>query len=348
MPNIPADELNSLVKRMLIAAGADDENAGRVAEALVLSDLSGVSTHGVHQMPGYIKSINDGEIVPTARPETVRETPTTALVTGNWGFGFAAALLAIEVAVDKAERQGVAVVSLVEVNHIGRLGEYSEIAASRGMVCMVWASGYGAEVPYAAPYGGSEPVLHTNPISIGVPAGDEPSMVLDFATTVVSGSRVTVSLREGKQLPPGAIADSQGRATSDPDAFFEGGALLPFGGHKGYAIMLADELLGRVLSGADAYADTDRGGPGMRHQGVTFIVFKADLFQPMAEFTRTSDELLRKVRAVPPAPGFDRVLVPGDPETNARAHGRRHGIPLTDKLWQSLTELAEELGVPVG
>ena len=348
MPTIAADELNGLVKRILIAAGADDANAGRVADGLVLSDLSGVETHGVQQMPAYIKSIKEGDLVPTAKAEVVSETPTSALVRGHWTFGFVAALRAVELAVGKAEKQGVAVASMVEANHIGRVGEYSEIAASRGMACLVWASGFGVEDPQAVPYGGSKKVLHTHPISIGVPAGEEHPMVLDFATTVVAGSRVATYHRDGKELPPGAIVDKHGRATTDPADFLDDGAHLPFGGHKGYAIMVANELLGRMVSGADAYAETERGGPIMRHQGVTFIVFKADLFQPMADFGLGADELLRQIRAVPPAPGFDRVMVPGDPESDARAERGRNGIPLSDAVWKSLTDLAEELGVPVG
>ena len=173
-------------------------------------------------------------------------------------------------------------------------------------------------------------------------------MVMDYATTVVSGSKVILAHREGKTLAPGLIVDKEGRETTDPGDLLDGnGAHLPFGGHKGYGIMLADELLGRVLCGADAYSDTERGGPILRHQGVTFIVFKADLFQPLAEFGRVSDALQRQVRGVPPAPGFDEVLVPGDPETRARAERSRNGIPLSDFVWKSLTDLAEELGVGV-
>ena len=201
----------------------------------------------------------------------------------------------------------------------------------------------------AVPFGGSKPtVLSTNPIAFGVPAGEEPPMVLDFATTAIAQSKAVIARGENKQLPPNSIVDKDGRPSTEPSDLLEGGAMLPFGGHKGYAIMLADELLGRVLAGADSYAEEVRGGPYMRHQGVTFIVFKADLFQPMAEFKHGADGLLRQVRAVPPAPGFDEVLVPGDLEDRARPARRRDGIPVNDKVWKSLEDLAESLGVEVG
>ena len=348
MPTIAAEELRSLTSRILVASGADEENADRVAGALVLADLSGVSTHGVFHLARYVEEVSDGEILPRAKPEIVSETPTSALVRGNWTYGFVSAMYALELALEKADKQGMAIVSLVEANHIGRLGEYAEVAAGRGMVSQVWASGQGVETPTAVPYGGSRPVLHTNPIAIGVPSGEETPMIVDYATTVVSGSKVLMAHGENKKIQPGWIVDSEGRETTDPGLLADGsGSHLPFGGHKGYAIMLADEFLGRVLSGADAYAETERGGPILRHQGVTFIVFKADLFQPMADFGRVSDALHRQVRGVPPAPGFEEVMVPGDLEARARSERGRNGIPLTDVVWKSLTDLAAELGVEV-
>ena len=285
--------------------------------------------------------------MPTAWPEVVSETPTTALVTGNWTFGQVVAKYAMDVAIRKASEQNVAVVSLVRAMHIGRLGEYSEMAASHGMVGTVWASGYGAEEPVAVPYGGREPVLHTNPISMGFRGGDEVPMVLDFATTAIAGSKVRLAQLRGQEVPLGSLVDGEGKPTTDPSFFLGGGGLLPFGEHKGYAIMLANEFLGRLLSGADGYVEADRGGPIMRRQGVTLIVFKADLFQPLAEFTRRADELERQVRAVPPAAGFEEVLVPGDLEDRARKTRKRDGIPVPEEVWKPLTDLAEELGVSV-
>ena len=347
MPTIADGELHGLVKRILVASGTDDENAERVADGLVLAELSGVSTHGVFHLARYVDEVRKGEILPTAKPEIVSETPNSALVRGNWTYGFVSAMFALKLAVDKADTQGMAVVGLVEAHHIGRLGEYAEVAAARGMCSQVWAAGQGVETPAAVPYGGSRAVLHTNPIAIGVPAGEEPPMVIDYATTVVSGSKVLMAHQEGRKIAPGMIVDREGNETTDPGDLLNGGAHLPFGGHKGYGIMLADEFLGRVLCGADAYSDTELGGPVLRHQGVTFIVFKADLFQPMADFGRVSDSLQRQIREVPPAPGFDEVLIPGDLEARARADRRRNGIPLPDVVWKALTDLAESVGVEV-
>ena len=347
MPTIAAEDLHDLTRRVLLAAGADDRNATRVAGALVSSNLSGVDTHGVFHLPRYVNEIREGMLVPTAWPEILTETPTTALVSGNWTFGHVVAKYAMEVAIAKARDRNVATVSLVRAMHIGRVGEYAEMAVANGMIALVWASGYGAEVPVAVPFGGRAPILHTNPIAIGVPAGDETPMVMDFATTRIAGSKVRTAQLKGEQVPPGSLVDEDGNPTTDPSGYPSGGGMIPFGDHKGYAFMLADEFLGRVLAGADGHTEGGRGGPLMRRQGVTMIVLRADLFQPMADFSRRSGELKRRVNAVPPAAGFDEVLVPGDLEARAREERSRDGIPIPAEVWRSLTDLARGLEVPI-
>ena len=341
-------ELRSLVSSILRAAGADARNADRVAEALVSSNLAGVDTHGVMHLPGYVKAIGNDEIVPTAWPEVLSETPATALVSGNWGLGHVTAKYAMELAIEKGREQGIAIVGTVQTNHIGRLGEYAELAASRGMIGLVWAGGYGEQKPMAVPFGGSKAVLHTNPLAMGFPAGDEPTIVLDFATTAIAGSKVLLAQQGGKPVPPDALVDKHGNPTTDPATFNDGGAQLPFGGHKGYAIMLAVEYLSRILLGTARYADPSKGGIYMRDQGVSMMAFKADLFQPLDEFEALAAEMERRVRAVPPAPGFDEVIVPGDPEARNRAERTRNGIPITDEIWASLVVTAESLGVSTG
>ena len=346
MPLIIADRLTRVVESILAAAGADDDNARRVAHALVLSDLSGVATHGVQHVAGYVRSIRDGEVLPAAKPSVLSETDTSALVTGNWTFGFVAAKFGLDLAIDKARAQGMSTISVVQTNHIGRLGEYAEIASENDMISITWASGYGKLRPVAIPYGGSKPLLSTNPISIGAPAGDGPPMVLDYATTSIAQSKAMIAAREGRELDPGLIVDLEGRPETSPQALFDGEALLlPFGGHKGSALMLACEVLGRLFSGSDAYAEPVRGGDGMRYQGVTFMLFRADLFQPIADFTSSMTGFQQEVRDIQPADGFDEVVVPGDLEARARADRRANGLPLPDDVWESLVETAASLDI---
>ena len=342
-----ADELHELVKNALLAAGADEQNAEDVAEHLVLANLSGVDTHGIWHLPRYVDSAKSGEIVAAAHPEILNETATSAQVTGNWTFGQVAAKYAIQVAIAKAKENDIAVVGLVQADHIGRLGHYVEMAASERLIAMVWAGGYSEEEPATVPYGGRKTVLHTNPLAMGFPSGDPPRMMFDFATAAVSGVKVLNAQRRGEPLPPNCIVDKDGNPSTDANDFVDGGGHVPFGGHKGYALMMATEFLGRIFTGADAFVDPKHGGPIMRHQGVTFIAFKADLFQLYSDYADRADEMGRRVRAIPPAPGFDEVLMPGDPELRTRTIRQREGIPIAEDIWQSVTETATSLGVEV-
>ena len=336
---VPADELRNLVRDVLKAAGADQRNAERVAEALVSSNLSGVETHGVWHLAGYVAAIKAGDIVPTQWPEVLSATPTTALVSGNWTFGHVAAKYAVEVAMEKAQAQGVAIVGLVKCGHIGRLGEYVELAAAKGLIAQLWGGGYSEEVPAAVPYGGRERALHTNPVAMAFPVGTGSPMMFDFATTAISGVKIVDARDQNKLLPPECIVDNNGNPTTNAADFFAGGAHVPFGKHKGYAFMMAAEFLGMVLTASDTYTDLRRGGPIFRHSGAAFIVIRPDIFQPMGEYLAHSEKIRSRIRRVPPAPRFKEVLTPGDPEARTRATRSREGIPIPKGLWQKISEL---------
>ena len=339
------DELRDIVLRILLAAGADERNAKVVAEHLVLANLSGVDTHGIWHVPGYVDAIRNGFIVPTAWPEVIKQTANSALVSGNWTFGQVTARHAMELAIEKAKAAEMAVVGLVQSHHIGRLGHYPEMAAEAGMISMVWAGGFGEEAPSEVPYGGRELLLHTNPIAMGFPSGDEPTMMFDYATSALSGVKVENANRRNEPLPPGCIVDKDGNPTTNASDFFAGGGHVPFGAHKGYALMLAAEFLGRIFCGSDAYADPRRGGPILRHQGVSMIVIKADIFEPLSEYKRLADSMQQRIRAVPPAPGFKEVLVPGDPEARTREARQRNGIPIENAIWEKIVDTAASVGI---
>ena len=347
MPTISERDLHDVVRRVLDAAGASAENATRMADALVKSNLRGVDTHGVFHLAGYVQAILDGKLDATASPCIVRETANTALVDGNRTFGHVAAKFATDVAVRKAKENDVAVVGMVRSEHIGRLGEYAEMAASEGVVAIVSGAGYMLGNKVAAPYGGSKGLLSSNPIAIGFPGGEEPGMVFDYATTAMANSKMNLYKMRNEELPAGTVIDKDGYPTTNPSAVQEGGYLLPFGGHKGYALMMAVEFLGQVLVGSDAVEDDGMGTPSMVKQGVSIIAIRADVFRQDADFRRRADELVREARSVPPAPGFKEVMAPGDPESRAQAQRSAEGIPVPDKVWQLIVEAGESVGVVV-
>ena len=318
-----------------------------VADLLVRSHLAGHDSHGIQHLPRYIEEVRAGEIVPDARPELISETAGATLVRGNWAWGHVTAQFVTGLGIEKAREAKIALVSAVEVNHIGRLGDYVEQAAREGIVTILVSGGHAQEKAVAVPYGGRKTVLAPNPIGIGFPTAEDGPVVVDFATTQVAGGKVALAQAKGKQLPPGCIIDKDGQPSTDPNDYSNGGALLPFGAHKGFGIMVATEILGRVLAGADAYADTDRGGRHFRHAGISLIAIDSTVFSSSREFAQRTTELVTRIRAVPPAPEFVEVLAPGDFEERARTRRKREGIQIPESTWSEVVETAKSLGLEI-
>jgi LDH2 family malate/lactate/ureidoglycolate dehydrogenase len=335
----PFSEVTALAHDVLTAMGADDENAAVVAEHLALADASGMYTHGIVHLPGYLNAVRLGGILPTGRPRLEQDAPAYALVHGGWTYGQVGALYAIDVAIEKARNAGIAMVGLVGAHHIGRVGHFAERAADNGCTALVWAGGYSEEEPQTAAFGGQERVLGTNPIAFGFPGGQTPALGFDFATTTVSGMRLVQIRRRGEQLPPGSIVGPGGVPSTDPDDFFRGGAHLPFGGHKGYALSLAAEWLGRVFLGSDRFADPGMGSAAMGHQGVLFMVARADAFAPEKVVRDVADDMYRRIGSSEPAPGVDRVLLPGQLEAEARQRSTADGVRFDRAIWDEVAAM---------
>ncbi len=334
-----ADEVMEVTVKALVNAGASEDNAQEVAEHLVESNLSGVDTHGVWQLPGYVDQLGQGVIDGRARPAVVAQGPNHVLVTGNWTFGQVAVNFALDRGIELALAQGIAIVGVVQSYHAGRMGHYVEHAAGEGVISLVFTGGYSENRPATFPHGGAAPVLHTNPIAFGAPGGAEPRVMFDFATTVLSGVKVDEARRLEHQLPPGAIVDRAGMATTDPKEFFAGGGHVTFGGHKGYALSVASEMLSRIFLGTDEYVTEGRGGPLFDHQGVTIFLVRSDLFTSSSHFGELADDFVHRLHEIPPKAGSNGVLVPGDPEVRNRQSRHRDGIPIDDDLWARLEAL---------
>ena len=345
MKLIKSEQLYEISKKILMAAGADERNADAIAEHLISTNLCGVDTHGVWHLPGYVKLLESGEVIGNSWPEVIKETQTSALITGNWGFGHITAKYAMETAIKKAKSQNVSVVSIVQCHHTGRLGFYTEMASQAGMVSLLFSGGYGEVAPAATPYGGKERIFHTNPIAMGLPAKDGYALLLDFATTAVSGVKVVNARNRNEKIPEDWIVDKEGQPTTDPKWLFEGGGHMPFGGHKGWGLMIASEFMSHVLTGSQNYADSKYGGDVCRYQATTMVVFKADIFQSFDDYSSRAEEISNRVRSIKPAQGFEKVMVPGDPEVQTRAIRKREGIPIKNDVWRGIVETAESVGI---
>ncbi len=334
----------AIARRIFMAWGASEEAAGLVAKSLVESDLCGVSGHGLIRISDYIAHARAGWIRPEGRPSIKRQTGTTTVVDGGYGFGQPAAHLALEASMPKSRVHGIAAASVLHCGHIGRIGEYAEKAAAEGLIAIAAASS-GGKGGLAVPYGGAERVFSTNPLAAGVPAGTHAPFIMDFATSVVAAGKLELAPDKDMPIPEGWAVKADGSPARTAREFLEGGGLLPFGGHKGYALMLFVELLGSVLTGAGApVATKPEPGPGYGGNAAFFIVLDIGHFTDPARFAGMVDALFARLEGVKPAPGFQKVVIPGAPEQANRQANARTGITLDGAIWERIRSVAAERG----
>ncbi|MBX6772359.1 MAG: Ldh family oxidoreductase [Chloroflexi bacterium] len=336
MPTFSAERLREIATAIFRAAGANPEPTAIVVDHLVSANLAGHDSHGVLRIPAYVRAIQEGRIQPNNEPRILRETNVAALVDGNWTFGQVSVQFGTDLAIDRARTHGVAVVGVVRCNHIGRLGTYTAHAAAQGVVMMVTTGALGRSV---APYGGRQGAFGTNPVSFGFPAGTHPDIMIDFATSAIAGGKVMVARAKHEPVPPGCLLDRDGNPTTDPNAYFNGGFLLPFGGHKGSALALLSVLLSQALLGASEYADS----AGLT--GTFILALDAGLFRDRSAVEAETDRIVARIHAVPPAEGFDAVLVPGEPEVRTAERRQRDGIPVPDDTWAEIVAAARTVGL---
>jgi LDH2 family malate/lactate/ureidoglycolate dehydrogenase len=297
-----------------------------------------------------------GRINPRPNVRVVRELPAAATVDGDNGLGLVVGPRANEVAMDKAAAAGAAVVSVSNTNHFGMAGYYPLMALERGLIG--WAACNSTKL--VAPLWGAERMLGTNPVAIAFPAGEEPPVVIDFATSAAAYGKVEIARRKGEPIPPGWAVDRDGRPATRPEQMIDGGALLPLGstreagGHKGFCLAAAVDVLSCVLSGANwgpfappfalRQEEPARGvGRGIGH---AFGALRVDGFIDPAEFRRQMDDWVRTMRATRPAPGTGGVVIPGDPEREAAAARAVTGVPLLPAVVADLRAVAADTGIP--
>jgi LDH2 family malate/lactate/ureidoglycolate dehydrogenase len=341
MPKVEAQTLSNFCQALFRSAGAPADTAQIVADSLVQTNLMGHDSHGVIRVKPYLNQIQVGQLKPAARPQLERKFGAVAVVDGQWGFGQVIARYGAEVAIDLARVSGISCVALSQVNHIGRLGEYAEMIARAGFVGIVMTSGTFVKVS-VTPYGGREPILGTNPMAWSVPAGETP-FTLDFATAAVANGKIMVALSKGEPFPPGMLLDKDGIPTTDPATFYQGGMMLPFGTYKGSGLALMMEIIPTILSGFAPISSPEfvSGNPTL------LIAISIEAFTPLERFERLTQELMQRVKQVPPAQGFDEVLLPGEKEARSTAERLAEGIPLPASVWGDLQVAAREYNVPV-
>lgn len=346
MPIVREEVLCGFSKSLLTAAGAGDDEAEIVAASLVGANLRGHDSHGVMRIPFYIGRVKEGILKPGSHLQVVSDTRAAIVCDGGWGFGQVVSRELIDRLIPMAAESGIAIGTLRQSAHIGRLGEYAEMAAAKGMVSIICANTHGA-AQRVAPIGGKRPRLGTNPLCMGFPGGENGPFILDFGTSATAEGKVRVKRIAGEQVPPGWILDPEGNPTTDPNQLYGDppGTILPMGGdqgYKGFGLSFLIEMLCGALSGGQcAYPDP----PPPTGNCATFIVIAPER---LAGDNHLSDEVSRLeayVRGVPTIDESAEITLPGDPERRVLADRSANGIPIDEKNWQALLDLASELGV---
>jgi hydroxycarboxylate dehydrogenase B len=338
---VKSEVLYGLVRCIFEEAGAGTDNAAVVAQHLVEANVAGHDSHGIIRVPEYLRDIAGGRLDPAAVPTVHTTSAVAARVDGNWGFGQVAARAATDVGIELATATGMSAVGIVRCHHLGRMGDYAERVARAGCVMVATAGGH---PPVAVGYGGRDRLIGANPIAACFPTGDDSPLLVDMATTSVAVGKILVAAARGEKIPPGVLVDASGAPTSDPAAFAAGGALTPFGGHKGYALALFSELLTTALVGSPSEGNA-RGGVFAK-QAALFIVLRLDLWRQSVDVVGTATARLAAVRTSPPADPRRPVQVPGDPEREARRRNM-DGVRIEEATLDTVVQAAASLGLTV-
>lgn len=338
MPDVNAPVLHRLASELLCAVGTDPTAAQVIADSLIDANLAGHDSHGVLRLPAYLEGARQGHVATSAVPKLLSVSGATAIVDAEYGWGQPAMWLATRTAIERAREHGLGAAVVHRCYHIGRVAPYVETIANLGMIGQAMANA----APAVAPFGGRARVMGTNPMAWAVPrAAASPPICLDVATAGIAEGKLRVARSRGFPVPAGNVVDREGRPTTEPGDFYAGGALLPFGGHKGSGFSLLAQFVGRGLAQLDP---SEYDGPrGVN--GPFILAIDIARFTDLEQFRAQSEAQCEAVTGCLPAEGVEAVLLPGQPEIAMRAIRERDGVPIPDSTWQELQALAREHGV---
>jgi L-2-hydroxycarboxylate dehydrogenase (NAD+) len=342
---ISFERLRGFMTLAMTRLGLPDGDAAVVGRLMAEAELQGSDGHGAIRLLPYARRIRAGGINLHPDIRIVQERPAMALLDGDNGMGHLVMHKAAQIAVEKARNCGVAWVGARLSNHAGPASLYARMPMEHDMIGMYFAVGNANHLPA---WGGLDMLLSTNPIAVAVPAGDEPAVVLDMATTVAAYGKVKAKAQRGEQMPIGWMIDRLGQPLTDPKRAQEG-FLMPIGGYKGYGLALVVGLLAGTLNGAamgSEVIDFNHDDTSITNTGQAVMAIDLSAFGDVAQFKSRVDALIRELRASERMPDVERIWVPGEQSHEKRLRNLRDGIPLPAVLVAHLDTFAHDLGIP--
>jgi uncharacterized oxidoreductase len=343
MPTFTPQALYAISHLIASRMGSAEAEAAEVADHLMRANLAGHDSHGVGMLPAYVRLLREGLLVPNQTAETVLDAGALLVVDARRGYGQRMTADAVRRAIARAKEVGACVLALRNASHVGRIGTYGELAARAGCVFTAFVN-VTDHRDVAAPFACAEPRLGTNPFCTAVPGADGYSIMLDMATTTIAAGKARVAFNKGVPVPEGTLIDPEGQSTTDPTGFIQDhtGALVTFGRHKGSGMAVLCEIMAAAVGGGQRVDQPVKGG--ILNSMLATVIDLSKLGDPaaIAEAVEATKAHIRSSRVTP---GFDEILLPGEPERRSAEARRRDGIPVDDTTWRDIRAAAATLGI---
>ena len=347
--NITSEKLRNFTQEVFLACGMPLADAKLAADVLIEADLRGIDSHGVARLSGYVRLHEAGRANMQAKHQVIHQTPSTATIDADGGLGLVVAPKAMDLAIEKAEQVGTGWVAIQHSNHFGIAAYHAMKALPKNMIGISMTNAS----PLVAPTFAKERMLGTNPICIAIPAGKEWPFVLDMASSAAANGKLEIAQRLGKEIPLGWVQTQAGEASTNANELKNGGALLPLGGHKGYGLAAAVDILSGVLSGANfgpwvpPFVAFLNPLPNLPGKGIGHFLgaMRIDAFRPADEFNNQMDLWIKRFKESERVDPNQEVLIPGEPEFRLKRQREKEGIPLHASVVSDLQSLAEKFAL---
>ena len=336
---LTAEQIGKTVQQILLAAGANATEAERVGLRLANANLVGHDSHGLIRVCQYADQLRDGTIRSGAKLELVAGFGALAIYDANLGFGQLAAEVTTKEGVATAQEHGVSAIGLRNVSHVGRVGDWAELAAEQGVISFHFVNSPAR--PGVSPFGGIERRMATNPICIGYPVAGRDPLIVDMTTSSVAEGKLRVASAAGKSIPEGWILDKEGNPTTDPSDYYEGGALLTMGAHKGYGLSLAVDLLAGAFTGGKTVSPDET----VNRNNLLSIFVDSSACGLQHQAGEIASSYLSWVKSCAARDPSQPVLIPGEPEAREKRRRLESGVDVPDGVWRQVVASAEALGI---